>query len=152
MLWNRELRLQERGSDMRRHVIQAFASMDVTLAVLRRDRLEKPFQIRQDIRAGILLNEKRGGGMAAENREQAGRDVLPGRPSGQLRGDLDKTFAEGLNVLGMERLTHWNKGGFEKFIPRLYMKREKSKSMKAPGYARRRVNAPGLRCCPCVDS
>jgi hypothetical protein len=90
--------------------------------------------------------------MAAENREQAGRDVLPGRPSGQLRGDLDKTFAEGLNVLGMERLTHWNKGGFEKFIPRLYMKREKSKSMKAPGYARRRVNAPGLRCCPCVDS
>jgi hypothetical protein len=41
--------------------------------------------------------------MAAENREQAGHDVLPGRPSGQLRGDLDKTFAEGLNVQGMER-------------------------------------------------
>ena len=90
--------------------------------------------------------------MAAENREQAGRDVLPGCPSGQLRGDLDKTFAEGLNVQGMERLTHWNKEGFEKFIPRLYMKWEKSKSMKAPGYARRQVNASGLRCCLCVDS
>jgi hypothetical protein len=31
---------------------------------------------------------------------------------------------------------HWNEGEFEKFIPRLYMKWEKSKSMKAPGYAR----------------
>jgi len=103
---NAELRLRERGSNMCRHIVGTFGAMNVALAVFRRDRLEKSFQIRPDIGIGILLDEKRGGGMAAEDCEQAGRDLFPGQPSGQLRGDLDKAFAAGLNVQGMERLPH----------------------------------------------
>jgi len=101
-----ELRLQQRRPDMGRHVVETFAFVDVALAVFWRDRLEKIFQIRPDIGVGVLLNEKRGGGMAAKDREQAGHDRLFCQPGGQWAGDLDKTFAAGLNVQGMERLSH----------------------------------------------
>src|ERR1019366_45151 len=108
---NRELRLRERGSDMRRHVVQAFGAMDIALAIFRRDLLEKPFQIRPDIRAGVLLNQERGGGMAAENREQTSRDLFASNPGGQLLCNLDKAFALGWNKQAMDCLTHRTSDG-----------------------------------------
>ena len=62
---NGKLRLRKRGPDTRRHVVQTFATMDVALVVS----LRKNFEIRLDIGVGIPLNEKRRGGMAAENSE-----------------------------------------------------------------------------------
>ena len=53
--------------------------------------------------------------MTAENREQAGCDVLPGHPGRQLRGDLDKTFAMGRNMQAMESLVHRTDQGFKEF-------------------------------------
>ena len=47
--------------------------------------------------------------MAAEDRKQAGRDLFPGQPKRRILGDLDKTFAAGLNLQGMECLPHKNK-------------------------------------------
>src|ERR1700730_16582323 len=93
---------------MRRHIVQTFGSMDVALAIFRCYLVEKAFQIRLDIGVGVLLNEERGGGMAAENRQKAGRDLLLGHPGGHQRRDLDKTFALGLNIQEMERLAHRN--------------------------------------------
>ena len=77
---------------MPRHIVQTFGSMDVALAVFRRDLVKKAFQIRLDIGVGVLLNEERGGGMGAENRQKAGRDLLLRYPGGHLRRDLDKTL------------------------------------------------------------
>src|SRR3984893_9141562 len=91
---------------MRGHVVQTFGFMNIAIAVLRRDFLEKTFQIRLDIRIGVLLNEQRGRGVAAENRQEAGRDVLLAKPARHFRADLDKTLAAGLNVQAMERLAH----------------------------------------------
>ncbi len=102
---------------MRRHVVQTFATMDVALAVFSRDLFEKIFEIRLDIGVGILLNEKRRGGMAAENREQADGDLLSGHPVGHLRRDLVETFAMGRNMHAMERLAHWIEGNWRGFRP-----------------------------------
>jgi hypothetical protein len=44
--------------------------------------------------------------VAAENRQEAGRDILLAKPARCLRADLDETFAAGLNVQPMERLAH----------------------------------------------
>jgi hypothetical protein len=57
---------------------------------------------------GVLLNEQRGRGVAAENRQEAGRDILLAKPARYLRADLDETFAVGLNVQGIKRLAHRN--------------------------------------------
>ena len=92
--------------NMRGHVVQTFGFVDIALAFFGRHFLEKIFQIRLDVGIGVLLNEQRGRGVAAENRQEAGRDILRAKPARYLRTDLDKTFAAGLNVQGMERLAH----------------------------------------------
>jgi hypothetical protein len=112
---NGKLRWQERGSYMRRHVVGTFTSMNVARAILGRDLCKKSFEIGTNIGVGVLLNKKRGGGVAAENRQKTGGDVLPGDPGRHLRRDLDETLAMSLNLEAMERLTHWNNQGFEGF-------------------------------------
>ena len=91
---------------MRGHVVQTFGFVDIALVVFGRDFLEKIFQIRLDVGIGVLLNEQRGRGVAAENRQESGRDILRAKPARDLGADLDKTFAAGLNVQAMERLAH----------------------------------------------
>ena len=74
--WGWRLGLRERGSDMRRHVVGAFAAMDVTRAILGRDLFEKSFKICPDVGVGVFLNEQRRGGVTAENRQKTGGDLL----------------------------------------------------------------------------
>jgi hypothetical protein len=52
--------------------------------------------------------------VAAENRQKPGRDILLLNPKRDSAADLNKAFAFGLNVQGMERLAHWNDRGFER--------------------------------------
>jgi len=61
---NRELRLGERGADMRRHVVGAFRIMRV-IRLFRRKPREDGFEIAQHGRIGVFLNEQRGGGVSA---------------------------------------------------------------------------------------
>ena len=51
--------------------------------------------------------------MAAENRQEAGRDILRAKPARYLRAELYKTFAAGLNVQAMEDLAHRKGRGLE---------------------------------------
>src|ERR1700730_10567735 len=95
---NGKLRLREGGSDMRGHVVQTFGFVDIALAVFGHNFLEKIFKVRLNVGIGIFLNEQRGRGVAAENRQEAGRDILLAKPARYLRADLDETFAAGLNV------------------------------------------------------
>lgn len=110
---NGELRLRERGSDMRRHVVGAFAAMDVTRTILGRDLFEKSFKICPDVGVGVFLNEQRCGGVTAENRQKTGGDVLAADPGRDLRRDFGETFAMSLNLEAVERLSHWNNQRFE---------------------------------------
>jgi hypothetical protein len=50
--------------------------MDIAFAVFRRDFLKKTFEIGTDIGVGILLDEQRGRGVAAENRQESSRNFL----------------------------------------------------------------------------
>jgi hypothetical protein len=80
--------------------------VDIACAVFGGDFLDKILKIRLDVGIGILLNDQRGRGVAAENRQEAGGDILLAKPARYLRANLDKAFAGGLNVQGMERLAH----------------------------------------------
>src|SRR5580704_9299244 len=91
---------------MRGHVVQTLGFVDIALAVLGCDFLEKIFKVHLDAGIGVLLNEQRSRRVAAENRQEAGRDILLAKPARNLRPDLDKSFAAGLNVQAMERLAH----------------------------------------------
>src|SRR5262249_44200102 len=66
---NGKLRLQERGPDMRGHIVRSFRPVDIALAVFRRDRFEKVFKIDSNVWVGVFLNKKRRRGMAAEYRQ-----------------------------------------------------------------------------------
>src|SRR6202035_5458020 len=98
---------------MRGHVVQTFGFVDVALAVFGRDFLEKIFKVRLDVGIGVLLNDQRGRGVAAENRQEPGRDILLAKRARYLRANLDKTFAAGLNVQAVERLAHRKGRGLE---------------------------------------
>jgi hypothetical protein len=112
---NGKLRLRKRGPDVRRHVVRTFGAVNIAPSALGCDLFEKSFEIGSNIGVGVLLNQKGGGGVAAENRQNTGGDVLPAGPRRHLRRDLDETFAASWNVQVMERLTHRNERGLEGF-------------------------------------
>lgn len=87
---DRNLRLGQGGADMRGHVVQSFALMEVAPIIFRRKLAEKTLQIGADIRVRIFLNEEGRRGMATKNREEAARYFLRRHPSGNGRGDLDQ--------------------------------------------------------------
>jgi len=60
--------LRKRGPQMGRHIIQALALVDIALAILWRDRLEKPLNVSPHLGIGILLDEQGRRSMAAEER------------------------------------------------------------------------------------
>ena len=68
--------------------------------------------------------------MAAEDREQTGRDLLTGDEGRDLRGDLDKTFAMGRNLQAMKCLTHGKDRAFEVSLPSFSLKSRSCNEIK----------------------
>src|SRR5829696_7469793 len=66
-----ERALGEGGSDMRRHVVWSFVSMDDPRAAFRNDPPEKFHKVALHLFIGILLYEERRRSVPAEQREQA---------------------------------------------------------------------------------
>lgn len=104
---NRKLRLRQRRSYMGGHVVGSLDAVDITPLVLRRDCFEKIFEILLDIGIGVFLDEERCRGVAAENRQEAGRNILVLEPKRDFAANINKAFAVGVNVQGMKRLAHY---------------------------------------------
>src|SRR5450631_761237 len=66
---NGKLRLRKRGPDVRRHVVRTFGAVNIAPSALGCDLFEKSFEIGSNIGVGVLLNQKGGGGVVAENRQ-----------------------------------------------------------------------------------
>jgi hypothetical protein len=72
---NGKMRLRQRGAYMRRHVVRTFGIVLVHRR-FRRDALEISFHVGANGRVGILLNEQRRRGVAAEDRHESGLATL----------------------------------------------------------------------------
>src|SRR5271166_2889377 len=92
---------------MRRHIVWPLGLMRVARLVLRRDALEKGGKVPLHVRIGVFLNQERGGGVPAEQRQQAGRDRFPAYEGGDVAGDLDEALASRLDAQLMQRLAHF---------------------------------------------
>ena len=71
---DRQLRLRQRGADVRRHVVGPFRAVDVA-SILRRDPLEKFLEVGLHVGIGVLLDHQRCRRVPTEDREKAGLDA-----------------------------------------------------------------------------
>src|ERR1700677_842411 len=88
------------------HVVRSFRVMNAKAAPLRHELFEESLEVRAHVRVGILLDEERSRGVAAEQREKPGRDRLRAHPFLDRPGDLDQSFAAGRDEQAMLRLAH----------------------------------------------
>jgi hypothetical protein len=89
-----ELDLGEGGFEVGGHVVEAFVVVNVG-TVVGGDVVEVGEDVALYGGVGVLLDEERGGGVAAEDGEQAGVDVLVGDPVVERRGELVEALAAG---------------------------------------------------------
>ena len=90
-----ELSLGEGGSDVSRHVVGTFHGVSVEAVVFGDEAAEEGFEIADDVRVGVFLDEQRGGGVAEEDGEQAFLDVEAIDPGAGFSGDFVETLAAG---------------------------------------------------------
>jgi hypothetical protein len=76
---------------MGRHVVRALGRVDIA-SVPRRQTIEGTQQIPADIRIGILLDQERGRGVAAENGQKPVPDAGAGHPSRHRIRDLGEAL------------------------------------------------------------
>jgi hypothetical protein len=70
--WNGELRIAERGADVRGHIVRPFHGVPVELVVLRRQPAEVIVEVGNDVGVGVFLDRQgRGGVMNTVNRPVA---------------------------------------------------------------------------------
>src|SRR5262245_212853 len=72
---NGEVHGGEGGTDVGRHVVIAFRSVDEQRVAVGHKTREEGFQVAADIGVGIFLNQKRGGGMPEVEGEEAGLEA-----------------------------------------------------------------------------
>jgi hypothetical protein len=72
---NAQLHRRQRRADVARHVVRPLVIVPIP-GPLRRDLLEEVGEVGPHLRGGVLLDQQRGGGVPAEQGEQAGGDVL----------------------------------------------------------------------------
>jgi len=89
---DRELDLSERGAEVRGHVVRAFVVVEI-LSRFGGYAGEIGFEIGPDFGGGVFLDQERGGGMAAEYRQQTLRYALVAGPAGDLVCDVDEALA-----------------------------------------------------------
>jgi hypothetical protein len=96
-----ELDLREGGFEVGGHVVEAFVVVEVG-AVRWRHVGGDVVEVGEDVAlhggVGVLLDEQRRRGVAAEDGEQAGVDLLVGDPLAEGRGELVKGLAAGVEV------------------------------------------------------
>lgn len=91
---------------MRRHVVGAFAVVLIEPFALRRERREDALEIAQHGGVGVLLNDERGGGVPAEEGEQAHAHALLARKGADGARHVVKTFAARLDAEVVQGLAH----------------------------------------------
>ncbi len=89
----REMRLCERGADVRRHVIGAFVRMAIPRIVFRSDTLEVVAQVGNDIGVRVFLNRERRRSVLAEQSQKSRRDVAFRDPSHDRQGEIVEAFS-----------------------------------------------------------
>jgi hypothetical protein len=92
-----ELDLREGGFEVGGHVVEAFVVVNVG-TVVGGDVVEVGEDVALHGGVGVLLDEQRRRGVAAEDGEQAGVDLLVGDPLAEGRGELVKGLAAGVEV------------------------------------------------------
>ena len=89
---DRQLDLRERGAEVGWHVVRAFIVVEI-LSRFGRYAGEIGFQVGPDFGRGVFLDEERGGGVAAEYRQQTFRHLLFAEPADDLVGDINEALA-----------------------------------------------------------
>ena len=97
---NRKLHLSQGSFEVGRHVIRAFRVMLVG-AVFRGDPVEVCLQVDAYGRVGVFLDQERRGGVPAEDRQEAGVDLLAGEPFLDGCGEVVKALAAGGEAKGL---------------------------------------------------
>jgi hypothetical protein len=87
----------EHGFDVGGHVVRPLHVV-YPGSIRRRKALERGGEIGADIRVGVLLNDKRGRGVAHEKQQSAVARLDPLEELLRLARDLEKTFAGGLDA------------------------------------------------------
>jgi hypothetical protein len=103
---NAELHLRQSRSDVGGHVVRAFVIMGVGVRILRRDPGEISFEVAPDLLRGILLNEERCGGVAAEQGEKTFIHLLTVHPAQDVVRDLDQALPSRSDLKSSCRLSH----------------------------------------------
>jgi hypothetical protein len=85
---NRQLRRQQRGANMRRHIVGSFIGVAIAPRLLGGERAQEILEIGADLGRRILLDEQRSGGMAQIEGEKPRRHALRRDPAGDGCGDL----------------------------------------------------------------
>jgi len=93
---DRELDLRECRAEMRRHVVRALVIVQI-FARLWRDPRKICFEIGANLGRRVFLDEERGGGVAAEYRQQTFHHPLIADPSFDRVGDVDEALTAGVD-------------------------------------------------------
>src|SRR5271166_6977721 len=116
---DRQVGRRQRRPDVRRHIIGAFIVMGVAMRVLRRDAFEKRLEIRADLRRGVLLNEKGGRRVPAEQGDQSCFQLVPPDPVGEGPCHLDQAAAIGSDREDAGELAHERRSKYSQAAPAL---------------------------------
>ena len=103
---NSEGGLGERCLDVRRHVVGPLGAVDEERIALGHESLEEGEEVALHVGVGVLLDEERGGGVAAEDGGEPRGDARLGDDGGDVAGDLVQALAVSADVEGVLVLAH----------------------------------------------
>jgi len=99
-----QMRLRQRRTDMRGHVVGPFRGVAVIVGVLRHQSFEEIGHVGGDIGVRVLLYDQRSGSMPAEDGQQPGLKFLRSEPPLHVRREIVKAFAACRNSDFVRRL------------------------------------------------
>ena len=103
---DRQLRLRQSRSDVRRHIVRPLRGMPVQPRVLRDQAREEIGQIGHYIGIGVLLNHQRRRSVLAKHGQQSGVCFVAAQPAFNLSSEIVQPFAVRRDVKLMSELLH----------------------------------------------
>lgn len=107
------MRLRQRGTHVRRHIVRTFGRVDEQRIAIRNQSGKETFEVGDHVGIVVLVDQQAGGGVLDVEREHAGGHVALPRPGRHLLGDVIDAAAAGIDMDLADKLAHGDLGLFK---------------------------------------